>query len=130
MDGMRYQEKLNKSYSIIQLAKNKALEQSRIRLNIKIEQQPFNQVFNTSTHIAAIKTTGNVFCYEAIEELNIKAKNYKDLLTDEPFVRSDIIVLQDPRNTTKFNLSGFHHIKNSLKVDNEELERAKTDPKV
>jgi len=87
------------------------------------------KVFNTSTHIAAIKTTGNVFCYEAIEELNIKAKNYKDLLTDEPFVRSDIIVLQDPRNTTKFNLSGFHHIKNSLKVDDEELVRAKTDPK-
>jgi peptidyl-prolyl cis-trans isomerase-like protein 2 len=32
------------------------------------------QVFNPSTHIAAIKTTGNVFCYEAIEELNLKTK--------------------------------------------------------
>jgi len=87
------------------------------------------KVFNTSTHIAAIKTTGNVFCYEAIEELNIKAKNYKDLISDEPFTRSDIIVIQDPRNMTKFNLSGFHHVKNSLKVDDEELTRAKTDPK-
>ena len=25
------------------------------------------KVFNNSTHIAAIRTTGNVFCYEAIE---------------------------------------------------------------
>ena len=60
------------------------------------------QVFNTSTHIAAIKTTGNVFCYEAIEELNIKAKNYKDLISDEPFTRSDIIVIQGPRLLADF----------------------------
>ena len=25
------------------------------------------KVYNNSTHIAAIRTTGNVFCYEAIE---------------------------------------------------------------
>jgi len=87
------------------------------------------KAFNPSTHIATIKTTGNVFCYEAIEELNIKTKNFKDLLSDEPFVRSDIIVLQDPRNMTKFNLSSFHHVKNKLKVDDEDLERARTDPK-
>jgi len=87
------------------------------------------KVFNQSTHIAFIKATGNVFCYEAIEELNFKAKNFKDLLTDEPFVKSDVIVIQDPRNMTKFNLSSFHHVKNSLKVDDEELTRAKTDPK-
>ena len=36
-----------------------------------------HQVFNPSTHIAFVRTTGNVFCYEAIEELNFKAKNYK-----------------------------------------------------
>jgi len=87
------------------------------------------KVFNQSTHIAAIKTTGSVFCYEAVDELNIKAKNFKDLLTDEPFVRSDIIILQDPRNMTKFNLSSFHHVKHSLKINDDELVRAKTDPK-
>jgi len=87
------------------------------------------KVFNTSTHIAAIKTTGNVFCYEAIEELNIKAKNYKDLLTDEPFTRTDIIVIQDPRNMTKFNLSSFHHVKHSLKVDDSDLVAARSDPR-
>ena len=85
--------------------------------------------FVYSTHIAAIKSTGNVFSYEAIEELNIKPKSFRDLLTDEPYQRKDLIMLQDPQNQTKFNLNAFHHIKNSLKLDNDELERAKTDPK-
>lgn len=37
-------------------------------------------------------------CLQAIEELNIKPKFWKDLLTDEPFTRKDIIHLQDPLN--------------------------------
>ena len=32
------------------------------------------KVFNNSTHIAVIKTTGNVFCYEAIEVSNNKTE--------------------------------------------------------
>ena len=35
---------------------------------------------------------------QAIQELNIKAKNWKDLLTDEKFARKDIITIQDPHN--------------------------------
>jgi len=87
------------------------------------------KVFNNSTHIAAIKTTGHVFCYEAIEELNLKTKNFKDLLNDEPFSRGDILILQDPRNTTKFNLSNFHHVKHSLKVGDDDLQKAQSDPR-
>lgn len=34
------------------------------------------KVFTDSTKIAAIATTGNVYAYDAIEELNIKAKNW------------------------------------------------------
>uniref|UniRef100_A0A8C9FC74 RING-type E3 ubiquitin-protein ligase PPIL2 n=1 Tax=Pavo cristatus TaxID=9049 RepID=A0A8C9FC74_PAVCR len=51
-------------------------------------------VFTNNSHIVAIKTTGNVFAYEAVEQLNIKPKCYKDLLTDEPFTRQDIVTLQ------------------------------------
>ena len=80
-----------------------------------------NKVFTEFTHIVAVKTTGNVFCYEvtsyyfqvsglilwyflslhvnalqtqAIQELNIKPKNWKELLTDEPFTRNDLITIQ------------------------------------
>ena len=31
---------------------------------------------------------------QAVEQLNIKTKSFKDLLTDEPFTRKDIITLQ------------------------------------
>ena len=59
-----------------------------------------------------------------LQELNLKTKNFKDLLNDESFSRSDIIILQDPRNMTKFNLSNFHHVKFSLKAVDEEDEKA------
>lgn len=75
--------------------------------------------FTKNSHIVAIQTSGNVYCYEAVEQLNIKGKNYKDLINDTPFVRSDIITIQDPNNLGKFNISNFHHIKNNLRVETE-----------
>lgn len=87
------------------------------------------KVFNNNSHIVAVKPTGNVFSYEAVEQLNLKAKNFKDLLTDEPFTRKDLITIQDPTCLDKFNLANFHHLKNDLKVVNEEDEKAKKDPK-
>lgn len=78
------------------------------------------KVFNDSTHIAAVRTTGHVYSYQALAELNLKANNWKDLLNDEPFQRSDIIVLQDPSTCAeKFNLSQFHHVQKRLKVDDD-----------
>ncbi|KAI1233004.1 hypothetical protein IHE44_0006194 [Lamprotornis superbus] len=85
-------------------------------------------VFTNNSHIVAIKTTGNVFAYEAVEQLNIKPKSYKDLLTDEPFTRQDIITLQDPTNLDKFNVSNFFHVKNNIKVIDPDEEKAKLDP--
>jgi hypothetical protein len=38
-------------------------------------------VFTEHTHIVAVRTTGNVYCYEALEELCLKPKNLRDLLT-------------------------------------------------
>uniref|UniRef100_A0A673URY9 RING-type E3 ubiquitin transferase n=1 Tax=Suricata suricatta TaxID=37032 RepID=A0A673URY9_SURSU len=85
-------------------------------------------VFTNSTHIVAVRTTGNVYTYEAVEQLNIKAKNFRDLLTDEPFSRQDIITLQDPTNLDKFNVSNFFHVKNNIKITDPDEEKAKQDP--
>ena len=46
----------------------------------------------------AARSEGKHHCLQAVEELNIKPKFWKDLLTDEPFTRKDIIHLQDPLN--------------------------------
>jgi peptidyl-prolyl cis-trans isomerase-like 2 len=53
---------------------------------------------------------------QAIDQLNIKTKSFKDLLTDEPYQRKDLITLQDPSNVDKFNLSNFYHLKHDLKL--------------
>lgn len=85
-------------------------------------------VFTNNSHIVAVRTTGNVYAYEAVEQLNIKAKNFRDLLTDEPFSRQDIITLQDPTNLDKFNVSNFFHVKNNMKITDPDEEKAKQDP--
>ncbi|XP_062101808.1 peptidyl-prolyl cis-trans isomerase CYP65 [Humulus lupulus] len=87
-----------------------------------------NKVFTEFTHIVAVKTTGNVFCYEAIKELNIKTKNWKELLTDEPFARGDLITIQNPTAIDGKTLLDFDHVKNSLTLDDEELKKMSSDP--
>ncbi|KAJ8927440.1 hypothetical protein NQ314_020110 [Rhamnusium bicolor] len=84
--------------------------------------------FTKSSHIATIATTGNIYLMEAIEQLNIKNRNWKDLITDKPFERKDIIVLQDPNDLSKFNISRFHHVKHNLRVETEEEIADKSDP--
>lgn len=85
------------------------------------------KVFTDHTAIAAIKTTGNVFAYDTIEKLNIKAKHWQDLISDEPFTKKDIIMIQDPHNLEKKDMSNFDYIKKNKKVINaaEEAEKKK-----
>jgi peptidyl-prolyl cis-trans isomerase-like protein 2 len=66
--------------------------------------------FNNNSHICTIKTSGNVYSYSAVQELNVKAKNWTDLLTGEAFKRSDILVLQDPTNIEARSTSNFTHM--------------------
>ncbi|KAI6650926.1 Peptidyl-prolyl cis-trans isomerase-like 2 [Oopsacas minuta] len=76
--------------------------------------------FTEHSHVILIKTTGNVYSNEALQELNIKPKNFRELLSDEPFAKSDIITLQDPKNLNKFNITNFFYIKHDLSWKNEE----------
>ncbi|KAI0901861.1 hypothetical protein F4806DRAFT_16973 [Annulohypoxylon nitens] len=71
------------------------------------------KVFTDNTHIVAIRhgTYANVFAWETVERMNIKAKMWRDLVDDEEFGRSDIITLQDPQNIAGRDLSKFQHLK-------------------
>ena len=75
--------------------------------------------FTDKSHIVAVRTTGNVFSFEAVEQLNLKAKNWKELLTDEAFTRQDLITIQDPAHLEKFNIANFYHVKHDQKIENE-----------
>ncbi|XP_037950047.1 RING-type E3 ubiquitin-protein ligase PPIL2 [Teleopsis dalmanni] len=84
--------------------------------------------FTKNSHIVALRTTGNVYSWEAIEQLNVKTKNWKDLIDDSPFLRKDIITIQDPLRLEKFDISRFHHIRKNLRVLTEEEELERKDP--
>jgi peptidyl-prolyl cis-trans isomerase-like protein 2 len=81
------------------------------------------KVFNEHTHIVAVRTSGNVYCWEALDQLCLKPRNLRDLLTDEPFARADVIHIQDPQNLGNRNLAAFDHVVKSLRVE-DEAERA------
>ena len=67
-----------------------------------------------------ILSLGNVYSFDAIQELNLKPKNFRDLLTDEAFTKEDMITLQDPKCLDKFNISEFYHIKHDLSWQTDE----------
>ncbi|UZJ55991.1 hypothetical protein CBS101457_005311 [Exobasidium rhododendri] len=87
--------------------------------------------FNEHSHIVVIRTSGNVFSYDTVQQLNVKAKFLRDLVDDTAFTKKDIITLQDPHNVEGKDLSKLHHLKNGLKwtkeVDtNEEVNASAT----
>jgi len=69
--------------------------------------------------------SGNVYSWEAVDELNIKRRNWKDLLSDEPFKRKDLIHIQDPQNPPDIRWTDYHHIKQAKA---EEAENTKETP--
>ncbi|KAK5684101.1 cyclophilin peptidyl-prolyl cis-trans isomerase Cyp8 [Elasticomyces elasticus] len=69
------------------------------------------KVFTENSHIVCLRNTGNVFAWETVERLNIKAKSWKDLVSDEEFKRSDVVTLQDPQNIESRDLSQFKFLK-------------------
>ncbi|KAI0014010.1 hypothetical protein F4779DRAFT_560242 [Xylariaceae sp. FL0662B] len=71
------------------------------------------KVFTDNTHIVAIRhgTYANVFAWDTVERMNIKAKMWRDLVDDVEFGRSDIITLQDPQNAASRDLSQFKYLK-------------------
>jgi peptidyl-prolyl cis-trans isomerase-like protein 2 len=86
------------------------------------------KVFTDNTHIVALKVSGNVFAWDTVERLNIKAKNWSDLVTDQDFSRKDIITIQDPQNIESRDLSSFKYIQDGATTltPEQEAERSET----
>ena len=64
------------------------------QIHCPVTLKPFTQ----NSKIVIIKTTGNVFSFEAFKELNIDQKNYRDLLNDEKFdPKEDVLLVNDPQ---------------------------------
>ena len=71
-----------------------------------------------------------MYSYNAVDELNIKAKSLKDLIDGTPFKKSDIITLQDPQNPeimAKRDIGSFKHLE---QMRAEAVESRKNESKV
>ncbi|KAK3357243.1 hypothetical protein B0T25DRAFT_538632 [Lasiosphaeria hispida] len=70
------------------------------------------KVLTDNTHIVAVRhgTYANVFAWDTVERMNIKAKMWRDLVDDAEFGRKDIITLQDPQNAASRDLSQFKFV--------------------
>ena len=75
--------------------------------------KPFTQF----THIVAIKTTGNVYSYDAVKQMNLKTGHLHDLLDETPFKRTDVIHIQDPTDSNRRELEKFNHVNAGLQVE-------------
>lgn len=77
------------------------------------------KVFTDSSKLAALRTTGNVYSWEALDTLCLKTKHLHDLLDDSPFKREDVVILQDPADLElmkRRDIHGFFHIRAGLKA--------------
>jgi peptidyl-prolyl cis-trans isomerase-like 2 len=61
-----------------------------------------------------------VYLWDTVEQLNLKAKNMHDLVSDEEFTRSDLIILQDPMDLDKQNISNFKNLQEDETKDESE----------
>ena len=91
-----------------------------------------NKPFLNHTKIVAVLqndgSDANVYSYEAVNELNFKAKSYIDLISGEKFNRkTDVIVLQDPSNLELISLRDINNFKHTsaLRQQNSESQNGK-----
>lgn len=81
--------------------------------------------FTDHSKVIAIVQPGgkeaNVYSHEAYQELNVKAKNYEDLLTGTKFdPNKDVIVLYDPADEElhqRRDINSFYHVKHARELE-------------
>mmetsp|Transcript_22623 Transcript_22623/g.59786 ORF Transcript_22623/g.59786 Transcript_22623/m.59786 type:complete len:555 (-) Transcript_22623:23-1687(-) len=68
------------------------------------------KVLGGHSHVCANMATGQVYSYDAVNELNRKTKNWTDLITGAKFKWSDIVILQDPDECEIREVAKFYYI--------------------
>jgi peptidyl-prolyl cis-trans isomerase-like protein 2 len=63
----------------------------------------------------------NVYSYDAYHELNIKAKNYEDLISGKPFHKTkDVLILNDPNDddlNRRRDINSFYHVTHGRELE-------------
>ncbi|KAK2115897.1 hypothetical protein P7K49_006523 [Saguinus oedipus] len=61
-------------------------------------------VFTNNTHAVAMRMTGNVYAYEAVERLHIKAKNFRDQLTE---IQAATVKIREKKKVDTLNTAHY-----------------------
>ena len=71
------------------------------------------KVFTNSTHIVAIASTGNVYSFEAVNELCLKPKSYVDLLDETKTFKGkqEVIDVQNPNDVRARAVENLHSVR-------------------
>jgi peptidyl-prolyl cis-trans isomerase-like protein 2 len=63
----------------------------------------------------------NVYSYDAFQELNVKAKNYEDLISGKPFHKTkDVLILNDPNDddlNKRRDINSFYHVTHGRELE-------------
>lgn len=83
--------------------------------------------FSDTTKIIAIRrgNEANVYSFEAYQELNVKAKNYEDLISGEKFDKTkDVLVLNDPDDddfNQRRDINTFYHVSHARELEKDKV---------
>lgn len=66
------------------------------------------KAFTNHSHVSINFVSGHVYSGEALEELNRKVKNWKDLITDQPFKLQDIVTIQHGDDLASREVAKFY----------------------
>mmetsp|Transcript_19865 Transcript_19865/g.54870 ORF Transcript_19865/g.54870 Transcript_19865/m.54870 type:complete len:554 (+) Transcript_19865:75-1736(+) len=76
------------------------------------------KVFTNNSHVAMNAASGHVYSFDAMNELNRKTKNYKDLITSQPFKwPADVVIVQDPDDMMSREVEKFYYIQQGQQDD-------------
>mmetsp|Transcript_53794 Transcript_53794/g.114848 ORF Transcript_53794/g.114848 Transcript_53794/m.114848 type:complete len:556 (-) Transcript_53794:127-1794(-) len=68
------------------------------------------KVFTNHSHVVLNTVSGHIYSNEAVQELNRKQKNWKDLMTGQDFKLKDLVTIQDPDDAEKREIAKFYYI--------------------
>lgn len=68
--------------------------------------------FTNHSHVVLNTVSGHVYSFDAVDQLNRKVKNWKDLTTSQPFKWVDIISIQNADEPAMREVSKFWYVEN------------------
>lgn len=68
------------------------------------------KVFTDHSHVVMNAISGHIYSFDAADQLNRKTKNFKDLMSGQPFKWTDIVTIQDPDDSEAREIAKFFYM--------------------